>query len=89
MIYVDVILPLPLEGLFTYSVPKDAEAAVMPFVRVKVPFGITKTHTALVVRKHHEPPPDGIPVTPSLTGLDEQPVALSPRCRSWRGVADY
>lgn len=89
MIYVDVILPLPLEGLFTYSVPKDAEAAVMPFVRVKVPFGITKTHTALVVRKHHEPPADGITVKPILTVLDRQPVLLEAQYRLWQWMADY
>ena len=39
MKYVDVILPLPVEGLFTYCVPESLEGAVMPYVRVKVPFG--------------------------------------------------
>ena len=28
--YVDVILPLPLEGLFTYSVPGNLQDAVVP-----------------------------------------------------------
>ena len=39
MIYIDVILPLPLEGLFTYSVhANDAHKAVVG-KRVVVPLG--------------------------------------------------
>ena len=74
MNYVDVILPLPVDGLFTYSVPEGMEAAVMPFVRVKVPFGLTKTHTALVARVHQETPDGGMKVKPIISVLDGKPV---------------
>ncbi|MBR6981801.1 MAG: hypothetical protein IKH88_18485, partial [Prevotella sp.] len=47
--YVDVILPLPLEGLFTYSVPGNLQDAVVPGIRVKVPLGKSKTYTAVVM----------------------------------------
>ena len=33
MKYVDVILPLPLDGTFTYSVPDGMEGIVVPGVR--------------------------------------------------------
>ena len=34
MKYADVILPLPLENSYTYSIPTDLEAAVTPGCRV-------------------------------------------------------
>ena len=49
MKYVNVILPLGIDGLYTYSVPESMEKDVVPFIRVKVPLGISKTYTGLVV----------------------------------------
>lgn len=89
MKYVDVILPLPVEGLFTYCVPESMEGAVMPYVRVKVPFGLTKTHTALVVRLHSDAPPAEVKVKPLISVLDTQPVLLEEQYRLWRWMADY
>lgn len=89
MNYVDVILPLPVDGLFTYSVPEGMEAAVMPFVRVKVPFGLTKTHTALVARVHQETPDGGMKVKPIISVLDGKPVLLAEQYRLWRWMSDY
>ena len=37
--YVDIILPLPLNSLFTYSIPEPLTEAVKSGVRVIVPFG--------------------------------------------------
>ena len=52
MIYIDVILPLPLEGLFTYSVhANDAHKAVVG-KRVVVPLGRSKTYTGIIERVH-------------------------------------
>ena len=50
MMYVDVILPLPLEGLFTYAVPDTMQSLVRQGVRVQVPLGKSKTYTAMVAR---------------------------------------
>ena len=44
MNYVDVLLPVPLDGLFTYSVPPEMEASAERGRRVLVPFGRNKTH---------------------------------------------
>ena len=43
MHYVDVILPLPLEGTFTYSLPLSLVDKVCLGVRVLVPLGKSKT----------------------------------------------
>ena len=46
--FIDVILPIPLEKLFTYQVT-EAEADFLQMgTRVSVPFGKSKIYTALV-----------------------------------------
>lgn len=54
--FVDVILPIPLEKLFTYSVSKDTAMRMKKGMRVAVPFGKSKIYTALVFQVHSEPP---------------------------------
>ena len=54
MLYVEVILPLPLEGVFTYSVPDIMAEKVKMGVRVLVPLGKSKTYTAMAVRTHSQ-----------------------------------
>ena len=52
--YVDVILPLPVEGTFTYSLPFGEHVNIGQ--RVIVQFGIRKLYTAIVINIHHEEP---------------------------------
>ena len=47
MLYVDVILPLPLEGTFTYSLPTVLADKVRMGVRALVPLG--KGHERLLL----------------------------------------
>lgn len=95
MHYVDVILPLPLEGLFTYGVPTDLQEQVRFGVRVVVPLGKSKTYTAMAVRVHDDAPTylqkDGKPVTVKdvLSVLDAQPILLPAQYQLWRWIADY
>ena len=87
---VDVILPLPLEGLFTYSVPTVLEGKIQPFIRVKVPFGITKTHTALVVHSHHATSVNcDIKVKDIIDVIDEKPILLSEQYKLWEWISSY
>lgn len=86
MKYVDVILPLPLEERFTYSVPPAFETVVAPGMRVTVDFRRKKT-MAFVAAVHDVKPhfeckdiidvPDSVPiVTPAQFGL-------------WQWIAEY
>ena len=52
MKYADVILPLPLENSYTYSIPSDLEQAVIPGCRVIVHFGKKLYYTAIVMDVH-------------------------------------
>ena len=56
MPYADIILPLPLEGCFTYAVPETADAKSLTGCRVAVPFGKTKTYVGLVAQVHGNKP---------------------------------
>ncbi|MBR1840053.1 MAG: primosomal protein N' [Prevotella sp.] len=89
MLYVDVILPVPLDGLFTYSVPTELEDKVQPYVRVVVPFGITKTHIALVVRVHRDAPDSDIKIKPIISVLDASPVLLPQQYKLWQWISNY
>ena len=87
MRYVDVILPLPLEGMFTYAVSSELAARVRPGVRVVVPFGRSKRYTAIAVRLHDEKP--GFEVKEVLGVLDESPVLLPGQLKLWQWMSDY
>ena len=54
--FVDVILPLPLAGSFTYRLGEAHAAMVQTGSRVVVQFGAKRYYTAIVVRKHEETP---------------------------------
>ena len=77
MKYADVILPLPLDGLFTYSVPVQMEVSVRFGVRVLVPFGRSKSYVGVVARVH-DCEPQGYKVKP-VTGMPVRIVAVDSR----------
>lgn len=88
MIYADIILPLPLDGLFTYSVPEELAAQVRFGVRVAVQFGKTKIHVGVVVRVHGDVP-QGYKVKPIMRALDAEPVVTEGQYGLWRWISDY
>lgn len=88
MNYVDVILPLPLEGTFTYSLPSHIAAAVKPGCRLTVPFGAKKTYSAIALRLHDEKP-QGYQVKDAIELLEEVPILLPSQLKLWEWMADY
>lgn len=87
MHYVDVILPLPLEGTFTYSVPEHMVAQVRMGVRVLVPLGRSKTYTAMAVRLHSEKPE--FETRPIIQVIDAEPVLIEQQLRLWQWISTY
>ncbi len=86
MMYADVILPVPLQGLFTYAVPEGM--AVGEGVRVLVGFGRSKTYVGLVARVH-DVKPEGYEVKPVQQVLDQRPVVTPQQLQLWRWIGDY
>ena len=87
MHYVDVILPLPLEGTFTYSVPEPMVAQVRMGVRVLVPLGRSKTYTAMAMRLHSEKPE--FETRPIIQVIDAEPVLIKQQLRLWQWISTY
>jgi primosomal protein N' len=92
--YVEVILPLPLEGTFTYAVPETLVQKVVPGVRLLVPFGKTKTYigvcNAVPTDQPNQNNTDGVVEYKSiLSVLDNTPILLPQQLRLWHWIADY
>ena len=83
--YIDVILPLNVKGVFTYST-NDEELTVGQ--RVVVQFGKRKLYTALVKSIHNNKPID-YDVKPILAILDDIPIVNSIQLRFWQWIANY
>jgi primosomal protein N' (replication factor Y) len=103
-LYVDVILPLPLDGVFTYSVPPELERQVAVGYRVLVPFGRNKTYVGIVASTHGDSPlcekeaqrpdyrgtvPSVSKIKPILQVLDTSSILLDSQLNLWRWISDY
>ena len=86
MTYVDVILPVPLEGMFTYAVPENVTVQVGQ--RVVVPFGRSKTYVGLVGRVH-QTPPEGYAVKAIQQVMDAAPIVTEQQLKLWQWISDY
>ena len=89
MKYADVILPLPLENSYTYSIPTDLEAAVTPGCRVIVHFGKKRYYTAIVMEVHERKPNTDFETKEIYALLDASPVLRRPQLRFWKWIASY
>lgn len=87
MKYVDVILPLPLPGMFTYSVPEGMEVCVVFGKRVLVPLGKSKKYIAMVIKVHQEKP--SFKVKPIEQVLDATPTLLDRQYKLWSWISNY
>ena len=87
-LFAEVIVPLPLNTLFTYSVPEEMKDAVKVGSRVIVPFGLRKYYTAVVVSLTPVAPV-GYEIKPIADLLDDGPVVIHPQLKFWEWVSDY
>ena len=86
MSYADVILPVPLSGLFTYSVPEGM--AVSVGMRVLVTFGRSKKYMGIVASLHNNKP-EGYEVKPITQVMDAEPIVTDNQLKLWQWIADY
>ena len=87
--YVDVILPLPLAGSFTYRLGEEHISAVEVGSRVVVQFGVKRYYTAIVVRKHDDAPQGDYEVKSVTEVLDAAPIVQPAQLALWQWMADY
>ena len=87
MIYADVILPLPLEGVFTYSVPDSLKEQVKTGFRVLVPFGRSKTYIGIVANIHDNTPTFKVKDISAV--LDNSRMVIDEQLRLWQWISKY
>ena len=88
MSYADIILPVPLDGLFTYAIPTSMQGRVAFGMRVLVPFGTSKKYIGIVAHLH-DVKPEGYSVKDIEEVLDESPMLLESQFHLWQWIADY
>lgn len=89
MKYIDVIVPLPLVGTFTYSVPDEWADNVRIGMRVVVPFGKKKMYTAIVYLIHTHKPEPVYEIKEVICLLDQQPILKYPQLKFWDWISSY
>ena len=87
MQYADVILPLAVDGVFTYLVPTEFQPKVVEGSRVLVPLGRSKLYVGIVLRLHDTKPQFKCREIERL--LDDAPMLLPYQLRIWQWISDY
>lgn len=86
--FADLILPLPLDNRFTYSLT-DAEAEfIQSGMRIAVQFGKNRIYTGIVAEIHQNPP-EVYEAKPIHQILDESPLLSSQQLKFWNWLASY
>ena len=83
--YIDVILPLPLKGAFTYCTEQED---LLIGQRVVVQFGVRKLYAA-IIKEVHDRKPSEYDAKPLLAILDELPIVNSIQLKFWDWIANY
>jgi primosomal protein N' (replication factor Y) (superfamily II helicase) len=87
-LYADVILPLALDQVFTYSVPADISGQISVGSRVVVQFGARRFYAAIVAELHARKP-DGFDAKEISALLDDMPLVSEQHLGFWRWMASY
>lgn len=88
MAFVEVILPVPVGGVFTYSLPDHFAGEVSVGSRVIVPFGKRKFYTGIITA--FVPKAPAVFTVKEVTHvLDPHPVIRYPQLKFWEWMAEY
>ena len=80
---------MPLDGVFTYSVPQSLEGQVRVGVRVLVPFGRSKTYVGIVDKSSVNYQLSDVNYKDVLQVLDASPILTDCQLRLWQWISDY
>jgi len=86
--YVDVILPVPIPGSFTYRVPEAIAKDIQPGMRVVVQFGKRKYYAAIVENIHTDKP-EYHEIKEIEAILDKGALVNSRQFKMWKWISDY
>ncbi|WP_419211789.1 replication restart helicase PriA [Maribacter sp. X9] len=86
--FINVILPIPLERLFTYSITEEEAKLLQTGMRVAVPFGKSKIYTGIVY-SIHQTPPQAYEAKEIHELLDDYPIVTQVQLKHWEWIASY
>jgi len=86
--FIDVILPIPIQKTFTYSVTEDEANFLRKGMRVAVSFGKSKIYSALVLNKH-QTKPTLYEAKEIHQILDETPLVNEQQLQHWQWLSNY
>lgn len=86
--FAEIILPVSLEGTFTYLIPKSESQGIVPGMRVMVQFGQKKLYSG-IVKEVHNKTPKGFDPKEILSILDDKPLITSVQLQFWNWLANY
>jgi primosomal protein N' (replication factor Y) len=86
--FADIVLPVPLPKLFTYSVPDVYRGTLGKGHRVVVSFGKKKLMSGVVFDVHTKAP-EAYETKPIQSVLDSSPVVTEQQLALWQWMADY
>ena len=87
MSFADVILPVPLPKLLTYSIPDELSSKIVRGIRVNVALGNKKIYTGIVYNIHSNKPEYNTRYINNV--LDEFPIIDEIHLRFWNWIAEY
>ncbi|WP_418603148.1 replication restart helicase PriA [Hwangdonia sp.] len=86
--FIDVIIPIPLKKLFTYSITPSESQFLSEGMRVAVPFGKSKIYTGIVFKIHNEAP-TAYEAKDIHQILDETPIVNQKQLQLWQWISNY
>ena len=88
MLYADVVLPLPLQGLYTYIIPPDLPHPIEKGSRVIVQFGKKKFYTAIVFKVYESEEKKSL-IKDIVSSLEDSPIVTPLQMKFWEWVSFY
>ena len=85
--WAEIILPLALPNVYTYSVPMNMVAAAQPGCRAEVLFGKNKKYAGIIKKLITEEPP--YKTKSILNILDETPLIYPQQLKLWQWMSEY
>lgn len=86
--FAELLLPLAIQGTYTYRIPDEMQAQLQIGCRVLVPFGRKKIYTAIVALCHDQEP-KGYQVKDIISMIDSKPILRYPQLKFWQWISDY
>lgn len=87
MKFAEIIVPLSVQGTFTYSVPDELSEDCQVGKRVLIQFGKKKFYTGIIESLHENQPE--YETKPIVSVLDSKPIVSSLHIKFWKWIAEY